>query len=146
MFEEAKMRTMSLLIAGSILASCNVAPPPPGAPGAPLRSPSGQRAFESLISGRVAGQPISCLPTYHQNDMSIIDGQTIAFRSTSRTSYMVKLTPGCELLDAGHYALLSRQFGGAQLCRGDIQQVTDLTNHITVGSCTVAAIIPYTRP
>ena len=119
---------------------------PPGAPGAPMRSPSGQRAYESLISGRLAGQPISCLPTYHQNDLSIIDGRSIAFRSTARTSYLVRLTPGCELLDAGHYALLSRQFGGSQLCRGDIQQVTDLTNHITVGSCTVEAIIPYTRP
>ena len=137
------MRTMSLLIAGTILASCTAAPPPQGAP---LRSPSGQRAYESLVAGRVPGRPLDCLPTYQQNDMSIIDGQSIAFRSTSRTSYLVRLTPGCELLDAGHYALLSRQFGGAQLCRGDIQQVTDLTNHITVGSCTVAAIIPYTRP
>ena len=143
MFEEAKVRSMSLLIAGTILASCTTAPPPAGPP---MRSPTGQRAFESLISGRAAGQPINCLPTYHQNDMSIIDGQTIAFRSTSRTSYLVRLTPGCELLDAGHYALVSRQFGGAQLCRGDIQQVSDLMNHTTVGSCTVAAIIPYTRP
>ena len=140
------MRSMSLLIAGTILASCTTAAPLPGAPGAPMRSPSGQRAFETLISGRVAGQPISCLPTYHQNDMSIIDGRTIAFRSTAKTSYLVRLTPGCEQIDAGHYALLSRQFGGSQLCRGDIQQVTDLTNHITVGSCTVEAIIPYTRP
>lgn len=140
------MRSMSLLIAGTILASCTTAPPPPGAPGAPMRSPSGQRAFEQLISQRVAGQPISCLPTYHQNDMSVIDGHSIAFRSTARTSYLVEFTPGCELLDAGHYALLSRQFGGTQLCRGDIQQVVDLSNNITVGSCTVAAIIPYTRP
>jgi hypothetical protein len=143
MFEEAKMRTMSLLIAGTILASCTTAPPPPGPP---MRSPSGQRAFESLIASKVPGRPIDCLPTYHQNDMSIIDGQSVAFRATSRTSYLVRLTPGCEQLDAGHYALLSRQFGGNQLCRGDIQQVVDLTNRITVGSCTVAAIIPYTRP
>lgn len=137
------MRSMSFLIAGTILASCTTAPAPPGAQ---MRSASGQRAYESLITGRVAGQPISCLPTYQQNDMSVIDGQSIAFRASSRTAYLVRFTPGCELLDAGHYALLSRQFGGNQLCRGDIQQVVDLTNHITVGSCTVAAIVPYSRP
>jgi len=143
MFEEVKMRRMSLLIAGTILASCTTAPPPPSAS---MRTASGQRAYETLIAGKVAGAPMNCLPTYHQNDMSVIDGQSIAFRSGTRTAYLVRFTPGCELLDAGHYALLSRQFGGTQLCRGDIQQVVDITNRMTVGSCTVADITPYSRP
>jgi hypothetical protein len=144
MFEkEAMMRSISLLIAGTVLASSTTAPPPPSAA---MRSPSGERAYQALIAGKVAGAPMNCLPTYHQNDMSIIDGRSIAFRVGTRTAYLVHLTPGCELLDAGHYALLSRQFGGSQLCRGDIQQVTDLMNHVTVGSCTVADIVPYTRP
>ena len=42
MFEEAKMRSMSLLIAGTILASCTTAPPPAGPP---MRSPTGQLAL-----------------------------------------------------------------------------------------------------
>lgn len=143
MLEEVKMRRISLLIAGTIIASCTTAPPPPSAD---LRSPSGQRAFDTLIAGKVAGAPMNCLPTYHRNDMSIIDGHSVAFRSGTRTAYLVQFTPGCELLDAGHYTLLSRQFGGSQLCRGDIQQVVDIMNRMTVGSCTVANIVPYSRP
>jgi hypothetical protein len=144
MFEEVKMRRISLLIAGTILASsCTTAAPPPSAN---MRTASGQRAYDNVIAGKVAGQPMNCLPTYHQNDMSVIDGQSVAFRSGTRTAYLVRFTPGCELLDAGHYALLSRQFGGAQLCRGDIQQVVDIMNRMTVGSCTVAEIIPYSKP
>jgi hypothetical protein len=137
------MRRISLLIAGSVLASCTTAPPPPSAD---MRTPSGQRAYETVIANKVAGAPINCLPTYHQNDMSVIDGRSVAFRVGTGTAYLVHFTPGCELLDAGHYTLLSRQFGGAQLCRGDIQQVVDITNRTTVGSCTVADIVPYTRP
>jgi hypothetical protein len=78
--------------------------------------------------------------------MSVIDGRTVAFRRGTGTVYIVHLTPGCEMATGGSpYALLSRQFGGAGLCRGDIQQVVDLTNHITVGSCTIGSIIPYWR-
>ena len=137
------MRIASLLIAGTVLASCTTAPPAAYDAG---RSPSGDRAYQMLIAGKVAGAPMNCLPTYQRNDMSVIDGRSIAFRVGTRTAYLVRLTPGCELAGSGNYALVSRQFGGTQLCRGDIQQVTDLMNHTTVGSCTVADVIPYTRP
>ena len=78
--------------------------------------------------------------------MSVIDGQTIAFRVGTGTTYLVHLSDGCGLLGSGNYALLSRQVGGLGLCRGDIQQVVDTMNHITVGSCTIGQIVPYTRP
>jgi hypothetical protein len=137
------MRSIALLIAGTFLASCMATAGPPEYA---QRSPSGQRAYETLFAGKVAGRPINCLPNYNANDMSIIDGHTIGFRVTSRTSYLVHLGPGCELLGTGNYALLSRQFGGGGLCRGDIQQVVDTLNHTNMGSCTITAIEPYTRP
>ena len=145
MFMEAQMRSIYLLIAGSILASCTTAPPPPGTP---MRSASGERAYQNLIAGKVPQQPISCLPNYNANDMSIIDGQTLGFRvgSGNSTAYLMHLTPGCENLGSGTYALLSRQAGGMGLCRGDIQQVVDTMNHVTAGSCTIAAVVPYVRP
>jgi hypothetical protein len=31
------------------------------------------------------------------------------------------------------------------MCRGDIARVFDTTNHITVGSCGIDAIVPYVR-
>jgi hypothetical protein len=139
------MRRISLLIAGSILASCTTAPAPPGAE--MVRSPSGERAYQSLIANRVPGRPITCLPNYNSNNMTVIDGRDIAFSVGTRTVYLVRLTPGCDMLGGGGpYALLSRQFGGQGTCQNDIQQVVDTMNHINVGSCTVAEIIPYTRP
>lgn len=136
------MRCISLLIAGSVVASCTNAPPP----SAEARTPSQQSNYDRAVGGKVAGKPMDCLPTYQQNDMSVIDGRTVAFRVGQGTAYLVHFTPGCELLDAGHYALLSRQFGSAQLCRGDIQQVVDIMNRTTVGSCSVADIVPYKKP
>lgn len=138
------MGRISLLIAASILASCTTAPPPPGAA---MRSASGERAYQSLIAGRVPGRPITCLPNYYSNNMTVIDGRNIAFSVGSRTVYLVRLTAGCDLLSGGGpYALLSRQFGGQGTCRGDIQHVVDTMNRMSVGSCSVAEIIPYTRP
>lgn len=143
MFKEAKMRRISLLIASSILACCTTAPSSDPA----MRSPSGQRAYQTLIADKVPGRPLSCLPNYNSNNMTVIDGRNIAFNVGMRTVYLVRLTAGCDLLsNGGPYALLSRQFGGQGTCRGDIQQVVDTLNRSTVGSCTVTEIIPYTRP
>ena len=136
------MRSIPLLIAGTILASCTNVPPPPYM----ARSPSGERAYQTLLAGKVPGRPISCLPHYDANDMTIIDGRTIAFRMGSRTTYLMHLTQGCEMLGSGTYALLSRQIAGPGMCEGDIQSVVDTMNHISVGSCTIADIVPFTRP
>jgi hypothetical protein len=132
------MRGISLLLIGATLASCTATAEQP------IRSSRGQQEYMSLVAGKTARAPISCLPNYNANDMTVIDGRTLAFRRGTGTVYVAQLTPGCEML-GGPYALLSRQYGGMGLCRGDIQQVIDVTNRITVGSCTIGAITPYTR-
>jgi hypothetical protein len=134
------MRSISLLLLGATLVSCTATAEQP------TRSPRGQQQYLSLLAGKTARPEISCLPNYSANDMTVIDGRTLAFRRGTGTVYVMHLTPGCEMVGGGTYALLSRQYGGSGLCRGDIQQVIDTTNRITVGSCTVGAIIPYTRP
>jgi hypothetical protein len=136
------MRIIPILIAGSILASCTNAPPPPYM----ARSPSGEQAYQTLLAGKVPGRPIGCLPHYNANDMTVIDGRTVAFRQGSRTTYIMHLSEGCEPLASGTYALVSKQFGGPGMCQGDIQSVVDTMNRVNVGSCTITDIIPYTRP
>lgn len=140
--EEVKMRSIPLLIAGSMLVSCMNAPPPPYM----SRSPSGERAYQTLLAGKVPGRPLSCLPHYDANDMTIVDGRTIAFKMGSRTTYIMHLTAGCEMLGSGNYALLSRQFASPGMCEGDIQSVVDTLNHSNMGSCTITDIVPFTRP
>ena len=133
------MRGISLLLLGATLASCT------NMPEQPIRSARGQQEFQTLVAGKTPRAQLSCLPSYNANDMTVIDGRTLAFRRGTGTVYIMSLTPGCELGGGGGYAFVSRQFGGQGLCRGDIQQVMDLTNRITVGSCTIGAIIPYVR-
>jgi hypothetical protein len=130
---------MSLLLLGATVASCSTPAEQP------TRSARAQQEYQTLVAGKTARPEISCLPSYNANDMTVIDGRTLAFRRGTGTIYMVHLSPGCELAGGGGYALVSRQFGGQGMCRGDIQQVADLTNRITVGSCTIASIVPYVR-
>ena len=136
------MRSIPLLIAGAVLASCTTAPPPPEAP-----TPRGMADYQRAVVGKVAQAPLECLPNYYsKNDMRTIDGRTVAFRVDSARSYIVHLTPGCELIGRGTYTLVSRQVGGMGLCRGDIQTVVDIPSRMTVGSCAIADIVPYYRP
>jgi len=133
------MRGIFLLLLGATLASCTATAEQP------TRSARGQQQYLSLVAGKVARPEVSCLPNYSANDMTVIDGRTVAFRRGTGTVYIMHLTPGCEMVGGGIYALLSRQYGGTGLCRGDIQQVIDTMNRITVGSCTIGAIVPYVR-
>jgi hypothetical protein len=140
-FEEVKMRRISLLIAGTLLASCMAAPPMAQGP-----DPRAAAEYQQLVGGKVAQAPIECLPNYYANDMRTIDGQTLGFRVGGSRAYIAHLTPGCELIGTGNYTLLTRQVGGMGLCRGDIEQVVDTSSHAHVGSCAIAQIIPYYRP
>ncbi|HEY7007105.1 MAG TPA: hypothetical protein VH392_11575 [Sphingomicrobium sp.] len=110
-----------------------------------MRSADGQRTLDRLLAGKVAGRPTDCVPNYNISSSSTIDGRTIVFDRPG-TAYLIHLTPGCEMIENHSYALLSRQFGGLGLCRGDIQHVIDTVSRTTAGSCGVAEIIPYTRP
>jgi hypothetical protein len=135
------MRTAAIALAGALLASCATGPEPPHQP-----RPQAQQQLGLLMNGKVAGSPISCLPNYNANVMHIIDGRTVAFKLGSRTVYLMHLSPGCELLGSGGYALVTKQSGGMGMCRGDIARVFDTTSRFTVGSCGIDSIVPYTTP
>lgn len=135
----AVMRGIALLLIGAALGSCSTAPQPG-------RSAKAEAHFQKLLAGKVAGKPLSCLPTFRSSDMVVIDEQTIAFRDGSRRVWVTNLENGCSNLGSGHYALVTKTFGGMGLCRGDIARVADLTNGITVGSCVFGDFVPYMKP
>jgi hypothetical protein len=139
--KEVKMRNISLLFLGGVLVACTTT----AAEQAPIRTAKSQHQYDQLLAGKVAGAPVSCLPSYRQNDMVVIDERTVAFREGSARVYVNHMQGGCSNL-GGPYALVTKMYGSAQLCRGDIGQVVDLTNHFTVGSCVFGDFIPYVRP
>ena len=133
------MRVISVLMAGAVLASCTTAAPVPN------RTAQKQQEFQQLLVGKVAQAPISCLPHYKSGDMRVIDDDTIAFRDGNRRVYVAHMQGGCSNLGSGSYALVTKQFGTADLCRGDIGRVVHTLNGFTVGSCAFAAFVPYVR-
>ena len=133
------MRGIALLMIGATLASCAAAPQPG-------RSARAESHFQKLIAGKVAGPAMSCLPNYRSSDMVVIDDQTVAFRDGSRRVWLADLGQGCSHLGSGHYALVTRRYGGGSLCRGDIAQVADLTSGFTVGTCVFGDFTPYVKP
>ena len=134
------MRLISALIAGVALASCTTGPP------APTRTAQKEQEYQQLLNGKVAQATISCLPHYRSGDMRVIDDNTILFRDGSSRVYVNHMQGGCTNLSSGTNALVTHQFGTADLCRGDIARVVDTLNGFTVGSCVFGDFVPYTRP
>ena len=136
------MRGTSLLLAAVAVGSCATGPAAP-----PVRSAQGQAEFTRLTAARIAQPPVSCLPSFNANDMSVIDEQTIAYRIDANRIYIAHMQGGgCPGLGRANYALVTKTFGGTGLCRGDIAQVSDLTNHITISSCVFGDFTPYVKP
>jgi hypothetical protein len=133
------MRTISLLLVGAAVTSCAAGPQEP------TRSAQSARQYEQLLAGKVAGPPVSCLPSYNANDMVVIDERTVAFKRGSNRVYVNHMQGGCSNLGGG-YALVTKGFSGTGLCRGDVAQVVDIRNRITVGSCAFGDFVPYSRP
>jgi hypothetical protein len=132
------MRAVSLLLLTAALAGCSTAPEAP-------RNARQEAHFQQLVAGKVAGAPTSCLPTYRARDnMVVVDDNTLVFRDGSRRVFVNNLTGGCSNLGSGFYALVTRQYGGLGMCRGDIAQVADVSNGFIVGSCTLGDFVPYT--
>ena len=134
------MRVISVILGGAILASCSDVPPP-----APMRTADKQREYQLALQGKVAQKPVSCLPHYRAGDMRTIDENTIMFREGSSRVWVNNMQGGCHDLASGSYALVTRTYGSAGLCRGDIAHVVDLLNHIQVGSCVFGDFTPYVR-
>jgi hypothetical protein len=136
------MRAISLLLAAVTVGSCATGPSMP-----PVRSVQGQQDFARLTAGRIAQPPVACLPSYNANDQTIIDEQTIAYRVDANRIYIAHMQGGgCPGLGRANYSLVIRKFGGTGLCRGDIAQIADIPNHITLGSCVFGDFTPYVKP
>jgi hypothetical protein len=132
------MRRISLLLIGAAITGCSTTAQPPA-----MRSAENQARFERLLAGKVAGPPVSCLPSTRANDMTVIDEDTVLFRQGSSRVYVGHIAGGCNMLGQGGYALVTRQVGSSGLCHGDIATVVDTHSGFTVGSCVIGDFVPY---
>ena len=97
--------------------------------------------YDRLMTGRVAGEPRSCLPEGQTRQSTIYRG-AIVYRVSRDTVYRNDMN-GCSDLRFDTYPVF-RIYSG-QLCRGDIVQIVDRGNGMAAGGCTVGSFVPYTR-
>ena len=109
------------------------------------RSLKAQQELDRYLAGKVAGRPQACLPNYRTNDMVVVDENTILFREGTNRVWRNDPVGGCSGLGRPGTALVTRQFGGTGLCRGEIAQVVDTAAGFTVGSCALGDFVPFTR-
>ena len=135
------MRSVAPFVLVAALAGCSSYPPPP----AP--NYQGQQHLAQWLNGLVpSGPPQDCLASYKQQEMTVIDSSTIAFREGTGHVWVQKTQSPCTPLGGpGPYALVTRS-GQSQLCRGDIAEVVDTTSGMGVGSCVIGEFLPYSRP
>jgi hypothetical protein len=133
-------RFAALAVIAASLSACTYNGPPQ------QRSLRAAQELDRYLAGRVAGRPQSCLPTYRSQDMVVIDENTILFREGSNRIWRTEMLGGCSGLGTPGRALVTRQFGSGQLCRGEIAQVVDTTAGFYSGSCSFGDFVPYTGP
>ncbi|WP_300973436.1 DUF6491 family protein [Sphingomonas sp. LHG3406-1] len=131
--------SLATLAAAGTLASCATNGQPPA------RSAAAQQELSRWLDGRVVGRPQSCLPTFRNQDMTIIDESTILFRDGANRVWRNDVNGPCSGLGRPGTALVTRQTG-SQLCRGEIAQVVDTSTGFIVGSCSLGDFVPYTGP
>lgn len=131
------MRGPATLAAAAALAACSAVPPAPP-------SPQAEMELRQQLAGRIAGQPVECLPYGHSGGVEAV-GNTLLFRSGGRIWLSRAQGGGCDELEGSNYALVTRSFGSSRLCSGDIGRVVDPTTGVVAGSCVPGPFVPYTR-
>lgn len=109
------------------------------------RTADAQQELEKALAGRVAGQPVNCIPSFRSSDMQIIDDWTLLFKQGS-TVYLQTPRGGCPGINSHRNILVTYLRGTTQLCSGDINHLFDPVSGIGGGACVFSDFIPYTKP
>jgi hypothetical protein len=103
---------------------------------------TGEAKLAEMLEGRVAGEPMRCIPTFRSNEsMSIIDDTAIVYKS-GRTIY-VNRTAHPENLDWNDVLVIDR-FSGSELCKLDRVTTIDRGSGFFTGVVFLQDFVPYT--
>lgn len=110
-------------------------------PAQPQLSPKAERKLGEALSGRVAGEPVSCI---RQNArMTVIDDSTLVFRDRGIV-YLQRPRGACRGLSRG-MTLARNATGSSRLCAGDISSIVDTSNGFSTDACVFGEFIPYMK-
>lgn len=129
--------------AAPIVASC--APAGTGQPGAAALSPKQVERLDKQLAGKVAGEPIRCLPNYRTSDTIRISDDILLYRAGGKLVYRNNLKGSCPGLARDSDIMVVRQFGSST-CEGDFFHLVDRTSGIRGPTCVFGEFVPYRKP
>jgi len=102
---------------------------------------TGEERLAKMLEGRVAGDPVSCIPLGGSRDSQIIDKTAIVFDS-GRTIY-VNRPMNARSLDSDD--IMVTEIHGSQLCRLDTVRMHDRSGFWYSGFVGLENFVPYRK-
>lgn len=126
------MRPLMLIAAAAIVASCS----------RPVEPPADRFAKET--EGRIAGPAQSCVNTYPNQNLRVLDAQTLAY-GTGGTIFINRLPASCPGLGELNTTIVYGSTG-SQYCRGDRVRGLEMGATIPGPPCNLGDWVPYRKP
>ncbi|MGB3319077.1 MAG: hypothetical protein WA978_14650 [Sphingopyxis granuli] len=133
----------ALIGAMPLIASC--APAGSADAGVAALTPKQSRTLDKYLAGKVAGEPVRCLPHYASADTIRVSDDILLYRQGSRIVYRNDLKGRCPGLARDSDIMVVRQFG-TQTCSGDFFHLVDRGSGIRGPTCVFGDFIPYRKP
>ena len=102
---------------------------------------SGEEQLAKTLEGRVAGEPVNCLPYSANNDVKIIDKTAIVY-GHGKTVWVNRPTNANSLDDDD---ILVRRSHTAQVCNLDSVHLMDRSSHFYTGFVGLNDFVPYRK-
>jgi hypothetical protein len=126
-----------------LLASC--AASDSGAPRAEALTPKQAEQLDKQLAGKIAGEPVRCLPTSFSTDTIRISDDILLYRQSGRVVYRNDLKSSCPGLGRDSDIMVVRQFGSST-CSGDFFHLVDRSSGIRGPTCVLGDFVPYRKP
>jgi hypothetical protein len=138
----AKFITLSIALA-PLLASC--AASDSGARRAEALTPKQAERLEKELAGKIAGEPVRCLPSTASTETIRISDDILLYRQSGRVVYRNDLKGSCPGLGRDSDIMVVRQFGSST-CSGDFFHLVDRSTGIRGPTCVLGDFVPYRKP
>lgn len=102
----------------------------------------GEEQLARMLEGRVAGDPVACIPSRRQQRVQMIDGTAYVFGQGS-TIYVQRTTRPQDINRRN--AMVNQRFSSGELCRMDMITTVDPIAGFVTGGVLFDDFVPYTR-
>lgn len=134
------MRYLAVIIPLSVMAAA-CAPVDGGNKPAPIREKQA-KILEKQLKGKVAGEPVNCLPDFRATNLIRISDDMLLYRVSKNLVYQAKLRSSCPGLARDTDIIVTEKFGTRQ-CNGDLIYLVDRYTGFRGPTCSFGEFIPY---